>query len=294
MQKETITLYLMGENSLAVLRAVVESTGGTGIEGVVGARDPGIVDDSFDAIAALCRSRGLAHRERGSNAGMPSRYALAAGWRWMLKDHASTVVLHDSLLPRYRGYAPTVNALINGEPRIGVTAFHAIDRVDAGPVIAQEAVAIQHPIRIGEAVRLLTPAYQNLGARMAAGLLSGIELPGTPQNEAQATYSPWRDERDYFVDWRESAEKILRFIFAVGAPYRGAAATLDGKIVRILDAQLADDRRFEMRMPGKVMFIEQGCPVVMCGTGLIRLLNVRWDGGGTSVLPLNRLRSRFE
>jgi methionyl-tRNA formyltransferase len=212
----------------------------------------------------------------------------------MLKDHERTVVLHDSLLPRYRGYAPTVNALINKEPRIGVTAFYATDRVDAGPVIAQEAVPLQHPLRIGEAIHLLTPAYRNLGARMASGLLSGTELAGEPQDEAQATYSPWRDDRDYFVDWRESAEKIHRFILAVGAPYKGAAAKLDGKIVRILDAQPADDRRFEMWMPGKVMFVEQGCPVVMCGAGMIRLLDVRWDGSETSALPLKRLRSRFD
>jgi methionyl-tRNA formyltransferase len=293
-QNEKITLYLMGANGLATLRGVVEGAGTAGVWGVVGARDPGVADDAFDAIAALCRERGIAHQERDSKAANASRFALASGWRWLLKEHERTVVLHDSLLPRYRGYAPTVNALINREPQIGVTAFYATERVDAGPIIAQEVVAIRHPMRIAEAIRLLGPAYAKLGAGIVAGLIGGTGLPGVAQDEAGATYSPWRDEKDYFVDWRQSAGDIQRFIYAVGHPYKGAAAVLDGKTVRILDAQLADDLRLEMRMPGKVLFVEQGCPVVACGAGLIRLLDVREDGSNASVMPLKRLRSRFE
>ena len=48
------------------------------------------------------------------------------------------VGLHASLLPKYRGGAPLVWAIIHGEPRTGVTLFHLEDEIDAGDIVAQQ------------------------------------------------------------------------------------------------------------------------------------------------------------
>ncbi|MBF3108057.1 bifunctional UDP-glucuronic acid oxidase/UDP-4-amino-4-deoxy-L-arabinose formyltransferase, partial [Pseudomonas aeruginosa] len=50
--------------------------------------------------------------------------------------------LHGSLLPRYRGRAPANWVLVNGETQTGVTLHRMIERADAGPILAQQAVAI--------------------------------------------------------------------------------------------------------------------------------------------------------
>ena len=47
---------------------------------------------------------------------------IAAGWRWLLPSTEKLIVLHDSLLPRYRGFNPLVSQLIDKEERLGVTA----------------------------------------------------------------------------------------------------------------------------------------------------------------------------
>ena len=57
-------------------------------------------------------------------------------------------------------------------------------------------------------------------------LTSHGSLVGTPQDEAQATYSQWRDAFDYFIDWRRPSEEILRHIHAHGYPYEGAKSVL--------------------------------------------------------------------
>ena len=42
---------------------------------------------------------------------------------------------------------------------------------------------------------------------------------GKPQNHRSATYSLWRDEEDFQIDWSQSAEVIVRHIHASSYPY---------------------------------------------------------------------------
>jgi methionyl-tRNA formyltransferase len=53
-----------------------------------------------------------------------SDFNIAISWRWMLKV-SNLIVIHDSLLPKYRGFSPLVNMLINGEDTLGVTVLFA-------------------------------------------------------------------------------------------------------------------------------------------------------------------------
>jgi methionyl-tRNA formyltransferase len=49
--------------------------------------------------------------------------------------------------------------------------------------------------------------------------------------------------------------------------------------------------RIDQRAPGT--FVRGGLPVVACGTGMLRLLEVRDDEGHVSLLPLGKFRIRF-
>ena len=80
----------------------------------------------------------------------------------MFKGNKRTIVLHDSLLPKYRGFSPLVNSLINGERELGVTAFIATTGYDEGPVLAQEKIMIDYPLTILEAMEKITPLYYKI------------------------------------------------------------------------------------------------------------------------------------
>ena len=88
-------------------------------------------------------------------------YQLAIGWRWLISGTENLIVLHDSLLPKYRGFAPLVNSLINGEQEIGVTAIWAGPEFDAGEIIFQEKAGICYPIKIQEAIEIVSGLYRN-------------------------------------------------------------------------------------------------------------------------------------
>ena len=45
-------------------------------------------------------------------------------------------------MPKYRGAAPINWAILNGEPKTGVSVFRLVDRMDAGPVLIRRETMI--------------------------------------------------------------------------------------------------------------------------------------------------------
>jgi len=83
--------------------------------------------NGFEGITALCRSRSIPIVEERRPTAADIRDAnlvFLVGWQYLLPlVDPRLVVFHDSLLPRYRGFLPTVTSLIAGDDLIGVTAF---------------------------------------------------------------------------------------------------------------------------------------------------------------------------
>jgi methionyl-tRNA formyltransferase len=288
-----ITLFAMMERGFDTLRAI-ESEFPSAVTTVVSARDAHVIDDFFDEIAEFCHARRIRFRERREHPATTTKYSLAVSWRWVIAPvPAGLIVLHDSLLPRYRGFGPLVTALINGESEVGVTAVWASEQYDAGDIVAQASAPIVYPFRIQQAIALTSVLYQQLALTIVRAISDGSPLPRLPQDETEATYSLWRDDDDYSIDWTRSAEEIRRFVDAVGPPYLGASTKCGRAFARVRAAEARKDLRMENRMPGKVFAIDEGCPLVVCGTGLLKVLELVDATTGASLLPLTRLRVRF-
>jgi methionyl-tRNA formyltransferase len=214
------------------------------------------------------------------------------GWQYLLPFQDSRVVVfHDSLLPRYRGFAPTVAALLAGEDSVGVTAFNPDSGVDSGPIFAQASMLVRRPARIGEVLTGQAQLMVDLAIELIARMHSG-PLVGQAQDEAHASYALWRDKEDYFIDWSWSATAIERFVYAVGYPYEGAHTLLKDTLIVIDECRVIEDLNFHHRDPGKVWSNGPNGPVVVCGTGLIELTALRTADG--SPFRLDGLRRRFE
>jgi methionyl-tRNA formyltransferase len=289
-----IALYLMNRKGVRCLETFLENWGTEPIACVVGGEAPGVADRSFEDIARLCGQHGIAHHRRGQQPEISAAHSIAIGWRWMLDPRGDTLVtIHDSLLPRYRGFAPLVNQLINGEKFVGATAFVASASYDRGKVLAQRKAPVKYPIKIAAATEVMGGLYSELLEELVPKMLSGKLGEGKPQIEKNATYSLWRDEEDYALDWSLEASRLVRTIHALGAPYAGASSYLGTRKVRILDAVALKELRIENRTPGKVIFNEAGLPVVVCGRGLLKITEARFDGTMDSVLPMKEIRARF-
>jgi methionyl-tRNA formyltransferase len=246
----------------------------------------------FERLQSIAQSTGIKFVETKAPMLDADVLTFFVGWQYLLKDLSrSVVVFHDSLLPRFRGFAPNVNALLNGESKIGVTALYPGPEADSGPIIAQSEVSITFPIRIQSALTLQAEAMVDLACAIVKQSQSG-KLPCRLQEEAQATYSLWRDDQDYNIDWSQSSDEIRRLVDAVSYPYSGARTRLGSEPVVVDEATELGDLKFERRDIGKVCRLDEGRPIVVCGAGLLRLDRLI-DSNGEIYKP-SRLRIRAE
>ncbi len=223
------------------------------------------------------------------------RGMVCIGWRYLAPPAAveylqgEVIIAHDSLLPKLRGFAPLPTAIITGEPETGVTFLHVGPSVDDGEILWQGRTPIAADDTIAVLIDKITPHYVDGLQRYVRGELTR----GVPQNEAEATYSIWRDTEDYRIDWRDDAARIERSVRALGSPYLGAQTLLGDRLVTVESAAVCQDVPFAIRQPGKIWRLSDGgCPEVVCGQGMLRITRAR--GGETSLLPVTSLRQRFK
>src|SRR5262249_40241486 len=97
--------------------------------------------------------------------------------------------VHASLLPRYRGAAPVAWALYHGETRTGVTIIRMSVALDAGDMLAQEALDIGPEETAGELETRLAVLGSKLAVRVIDQVPAGT-VHGLKQDKAQATKAP--------------------------------------------------------------------------------------------------------
>lgn len=285
-----INLYLLGLKGFSALKGLEESNL-LNINEVIVGRDNNVKNDYANDIINFCQRRNIKWKERNC-AENNGNFKIAIGWRWLIKDTKNLIVFHDSILPKYRGFNPLVSALINGDSQIGVTALQAAEDYDTGAIISQETIEISYPVKIQEAIELTSNLYISILNKVIKKILSN-NLEGEPQDESKATYSLWRDEDDYYIDWNLSSEEIKRSIDALGYPYKGACTNLNGKLVRILDAKCIDDVKIENRTAGKVIFKRGDSFVIVCGSGLLEVDSF-YDEEDKLIDLTSKFRLRFQ
>lgn len=293
----SIGLYIIGNKGLNCLNAVSDLckiNPNFKLNFVVAARDKNVVNDYFDDIQDVCKQNNYQFIEKSNETtiDLSSDVIFAIGWRWLIKqDVDKLIVFHDSILPQLRGFNPLVTSLIEGYDEIGVTAIIANKEFDKGNIVGCNKTKISYPIKIEKAIAIVSELYAKL---MVEILLkkeknSLIEIV---QDESQATYSLWRDEEDYTINWNQSAEKLVRTIDALGFPYKGAKIYSEDKAIRIIEAIAIEDLKIINRTNGKILFMESNCPVVVCSKGLLKITKAIYDDD-LSEVSFNKLRIRL-
>jgi len=215
---------------------------------------------------------------------------LAVSWRFMIphsiysKARLGAFVFHDSLLPKYRGFSPTVWAIRSGENHTGVTLFEMADDVDSGAIISQEKVAIGPHDYIDAVLERVTQAYLICLERTLQSLLAGTAVR-TPQDETLATYTCRLTPEDARINWSQSTRDIYNTIRSYSRPYPGAFTVMDGKVFRIWQADpILSPKVFVGRIPGKVTEIsaKKGFHV-LTGDGELLITEASFDGLDSSI-----------
>ncbi|MCB9453222.1 MAG: methionyl-tRNA formyltransferase-like protein [Anaerolineaceae bacterium] len=248
----------------------------------------------LEAIADLSRTIGAQFIEARSVSApelrvfwdeTPLDLMFTVSWRYLIpadiyqRPRLGAFVFHDSLLPTYRGFSPTVWAMMNGEDHTGVTLFEMADDVDSGDIVAQKRVPIGETQAIGTVMEKVTDAYLDLLAENLPALLAGT-ASRTPQHHEDATFTCKLLPEDHVISWTDSTPTIYNLIRAVSAPYPGAFTTLNGQKLTIWEAEkVIPQPDYVGRIPGRVVSFQNGKGAeVLTGDGVLRLIRVQLEG----------------
>ena len=122
--------------------------------------------------------------------------------------------VHASLLPKYRGAAPIAWAIYHGETTTGVTIIRMTTGLDAGDMLAQEALEFAPAETAGEAEARLA----QIGARLAVqvvGQLAAGGVEGCKQGLALVTKAPKLTKEHGAIDWTRSGVQVCNHVRAM-------------------------------------------------------------------------------
>jgi len=172
--------------------------------------------------------------------------------------------VHASILPKYRGAAPTQRAIEHGETTTGVTIMRVDEELDHGAMLAIETTEVGRDER--------TPSLASRLSRIGAEALLRVlaTMPdGTPQEHEAATYAPKIEKSEGAIDWSDTTAAIYNK-FRAFDPWPGIFAG-DLKLIDVAPAN-------GHGAPGTILSANRDGVIVATSDGALRLITVQRPG----------------
>lgn len=191
------------------------------------------------------------------------------------------VNVHGSLLPKYRGAAPVQRAIADGLPETGVTVFRLDEKMDHGPILAQNKVVIDHQDTTASLLdKMVAPGIAALDDAIHQ-LMEGREKDLT-QDHAQASGAPKLKKEEGIIDFNLPAQTIHNRIRAFN-PWPGGYSKLCGRTVYLRKTDVigvgscGSIAGAANLAPGAVLFKENRF-MVGTGNGVLEVLEIQAEG----------------
>jgi len=173
--------------------------------------------------------------------------------------------IHGSLLPKYRGAAPIQRAIIDGEPKTGITLMKMAEGLDTGDMIAMAETEIGK-----KTFPQLHDELSLMGANLLMDCLEDIEKEiskPVKQDEAKATYAPMLFKKDGLIDFSKDPASIERLVRGLN-PSPGTYTIYKGEILKIFHVEILNEEN--SKKTGTITGVsKQGIQVSVGGGTLI-------------------------
>ncbi|HEY4600357.1 MAG TPA: methionyl-tRNA formyltransferase [Cerasibacillus sp.] len=170
--------------------------------------------------------------------------------------------VHASLLPELRGGAPIHYAIIQGKEETGVTIMYMAEKLDAGDIISQRRISIEHDDHAGS----LHDKLSELGKDLLLDTLPELfknNIEATPQDETKATFASNINRADEKINWENSHIDVYNQIRGLH-PWPVAFTKYNNKTMKIWWAQL-DEKTYDCQ-PGEIVdVVDEEAIIVGCG-----------------------------
>jgi len=195
--------------------------------------------------------------------------------------------MHGSLLPHFRGRAPTNWAVLKGATETGATLHEMVAKPDAGAIIDQSAVPILPDDTARQVFDKVTVAAEQVLWRSLPAILAG--RAARRQNDLSGgSYFGGRKPEDGRIDWEQPAAVVYNLVRAVAPPYPGAFTEIGGRRFVVARARrLAGDLPGGHRHPG--LHVVGDNIVGICGSGGIAVHELLCGESVISPAALNHI-----
>jgi methionyl-tRNA formyltransferase len=174
---------------------------------------------------------------------------------------------HSSILPKYRGAAPAIWAILKGEKITGITTFIIDEGMDTGDVLLIKKISIGEDETAGE----LTERLSVIGAMVIMETIDGLKdgkITPVPQNHEKKTLAPLLKKEDGRIDWNKTPDEIKNHVRGMN-PWPGALTLLGREKIKIFRIDVADGggagsvgKVIEVGEGGIVVAVKGGCVVI--------------------------------
>lgn len=169
--------------------------------------------------------------------------------------------VHASLLPKYRGGAPIHQAIMDGQTETGISIMYMVKKLDAGDIISQQAIEIEHQDDVGT----MHDKLSFLGAELLKDTLPSI-INGTnnriTQNESEASFATNISREQEKIDWYQSAEVIYNHIRGL-SPWPVAYTVMDDGNMKVYASRIEKGKTGE---PGTIIETTKKAIIVATGS----------------------------
>ena len=171
--------------------------------------------------------------------------------------------VHASLLPKYRGGAPIHQAIIDGEEKTGVTIMYMAEKLDAGDIITQRAIAIEDEDNTGTMFEKLSVVGRDLLMDTLPLIIEG-KNERIPQDEEKVTFAHNISREQERVNWSNSARAVFNQVRGL-TPWPTAYTKFQGENVKLWSVKEGDS--LTNQSPGQVIKINKNSFEVAAGDG---------------------------
>ena len=187
----------------------------------------------------------------------------------------STINLHASLLPKYRGANPIQRCIYNGDKKTGITTMLTVLELDAGDICKTDEITITDTMTDIELREIISEKSPQLIVDTILGLYNGSLKPQKQPDEG-VTIAKKFQKQDGLIDWNRSAIEIHNQIRSM-VEFPTAYTSYCGKMLKFISSSVIS---FDTQSVGRIVNITKKGIEVSTGNGTILIEKVKPESKG--------------
>ena len=187
----------------------------------------------------------------------------------------STINLHASLLPLYRGANPIQRAIINGDKKTGICTMITEEGLDCGGVCLKDEIEITENMNFVELFELISEKSPELIEQTLMSIKSGAIIP-VEQCHKSVTFANKIKKEEARINWEKTAREIHNLVRGI-YKYPSAHAYFKGKFIKIKKTTIYSDENV-YKNPGEIIDLTPEGILIGTSGGIIQIEKVKPEG----------------